>query len=410
MSEPAGAIVFLVAYVAITARRLGFLPIERPVAALSGAVVCVGVGALAPDEALAAVDGHTLLLLLGMMGMGAFLGGGGFFERAADLLARRARTPGRLLAALIWGAGALSALITNDAVCVLATPLMVELIRRHELPAAPFLIGLCTAANTGSAATLVGNPQNMLCASFGGLEYLDYLLLAGPVALAGLALNHGLVWLLYRKRLGGVLREAGPGADRSPAGSGLIPAAVIGGTAILYGAGTDLAWTAAAGFAALFLLCPRQPAAAVFGRIDWAVLLFFAGLFVVVEGFTRSGVPAWLFGRWPLPGLERPGDWLATAGVFVAGSNLVSNVPFILVIREQMALLPDPRLGYELLAVISTFAGNLMLLGSVANVIVAERSREVGSFGFLEHLKVGVPLTVLTCAAAVGWFLLVTGS
>jgi Na+/H+ antiporter NhaD/arsenite permease-like protein len=406
---PAGAVVFLVAYVAITARRLGRLPIERPVAALGGAVACVALGVLTPDEALAAVDGRTLLLLLGMMGMGAFLGGGGFFERAADLLARRARTPGRLLAALIWGGGLLSMLITNDAVCVLATPLVVALIRRHALPAAPFLIGLATAANTGSAATLVGNPQNMLCASLGGLEYLDYLLLAGPVAVLGLGINHGLIRLAYRKHLGGALRPAEQGDSRAPAGSGLVPAMVIGCTAILYGAGTDLAWTAAAGFAALFLLCPRQPAAAVFGRIDWAVLLFFAGLFVVVEGFTRSGVPAWLFQRWPLPGLGTATDSIATAGVFVAGSNLVSNVPFILVVRDQMALLPDPRLGYELLAVISTFAGNFMLLGSVANVIVAEHSREVGGFGFLEHLKVGVPLTILTSAAAVGWFLLLAG-
>ena len=131
-----------------------------------------------------------------------------------------------------------------------------------------------------------------------------------------------------------------------------------------------------------------------------SLLLFFCGLFVVVEGFVRSGVPAAVFARWPLASLGGPAG---LAGVFLVGSNVVSNVPFILVVRDQMASLPDPRLAWELLAMASTFAGNLTLLGSVANIIVAESAREIGGIGFRDYLKVGLPLALVTTALGTAW-------
>jgi Na+/H+ antiporter NhaD/arsenite permease-like protein len=146
----AGLIVFLVSYILISARRLKWLGFDRPAGALLGAVACVVFGVLGADEALAAVDGATLLLLFGVMGMGAFLGLDGFFDVLEHRLASKARTPERLLGWLVWGAGGLSALITNDAVCVLGAPLVVRTIQRHQLPALPFLLALATGANTGS--------------------------------------------------------------------------------------------------------------------------------------------------------------------------------------------------------------------------------------------------------------------
>lgn len=404
--NPVGVVIFVVTYVLISARRLRWLGLDRPAGALLGAVACVAAGVLTPRQAIDAVDGATLLLLLGVMGMGAFLAADGFFEQLELRLVSWARTPRRLLGALVWGAGLLAALITNDAVCVLGAPLVVRLIQRHRLPALPFLLALATGANTGSVATLVGNPQNMLCGLLGGLEYRQHLVLMAPVAVAGLALNHGLLLLFFRRPLGEATLGAPGGAGRlSP--QVRLTLLVIAGSALVYTLGGHLAWSAAGGFVLLMLL-HRRDTRLLWPRIDWALLLFFAGLFIVVEGFARSGAPAALFARFPLmPAAEGPLAWLRVSVIFLVGSNVVSNVPFILVVREQMAALPDPRLGWELLAMASTFAGNLTLLGSVANVIVAEAGREVGGMGFVSYLKVGLPLATLSTLLGTVWLLLI---
>lgn len=398
-----GVTIFAVTYALIAGRRLRWLPLDRPAGALFGAVAMVAAGVLGPREALEAVNAETLLLLFGLMGVGAFLALDGLLDRSADWLAARCRTPGRLLGALVWSAGLLSALITNDAVCVLGAPLVVAWVRRLGVPPLPFLLALCTAANTGSVATLVGNPQNMLCAQLGGLEYRTYLLHLAPVALAGLALNHALLALWFRRELAGELRAVS--APRLLDGRSTLTLAVLGATVAAYLSGTDLAWTAAAGFTAL-LFVQRADSARLWERIDWSVLLFFAGLFVAVAGLERSGAVQAFFERYPLAAGEQDDAsmWRASA-LFLVGSNIVSNVPFILVVREQLAAFDNPQLAWELLAMSSTFAGNLTLLGSVANVIVAERGREVGGLGFVEYLKVGVPLALATTALGTAWLL-----
>lgn len=401
--EPLGVIVFACTYALISARRLSWLGFDRPAGALLGAVACVGLGVLTPERALHAIDGGTLVLLFGVMGMGAFLSLDGFFGYVEQRLVGLARTPAGLLGGIVWGAGLLSPFITNDAVCLLAAPLVVRIIRSHALPALPFLLALATAANTGSVATLVGNPQNMLCGRLGDLHYLDHLLLVGPVALIGLAINHGVLWMFFRHQLNAVRLAPIEAATGSLDRHSRTTLGVIGATAALYAAGTDLAWTAVAGFTALMLL-HRRDTRALWPRIDWSLLLFFAGLFVVVEGFLASGAPAALFARFPLVAGEE-GLWasIRLATIFVVGSNFVSNVPFILVVREPMAQLVDPRFGWEMLAMASTFAGNLTLLGSAANIIVAEAGRDVGGIGFWSYLRVGIPLTAATTFAGVLW-------
>jgi len=399
-----GVVIFVITYALISARRLSWLPLDRPAGALLGALCYVLLGLLSPAEAGAAVNGPTLLLLFGVMGMGAFLALDGFFGEIERAVVHAARTPARLLGLIVWGAGLLSAFITNDAVCVLGAPLVIRLIRRHDLPPLPFLLALASAANTGSVATLVGNPQNMLCASLGHLSYREHLLLVGPLALLCLAANHALLWIVFRGRLGGaLLADASHRFLTSRTGLTL---AIIAGTAVAYTAGADLPWAATAGFVLLMLL-HRRDTRLLWGRIDWSLLLFFAALCVVVEGFLRSGAPARLFARFPLAaGGDGIAGWLRLAAIFLVGSNVVSNVPFIRVVRGQMAALPHPALGWELLAVASTFAGNLTLLGSVANIIVAESARELGGIGFVEHLKIGFPLAILTTALGTAWLLL----
>jgi len=409
----AGITIFAVTYVLISVRRLGWLGFDRPAGALLGATACVVSGVLRPREALGAIDGATLLLLFGMMGMGAFLSLDGFFDALELRIAKWAGTPARMLGLLVWGSGLLSALITNDAVCVLGALLVVRSIRRHELPALPFLLALATGANTGSVATLVGNPQNMLCGLLGGLSYRSHFLLMAPVAAFGLALNHALLAFSFRRQLAEAkLAGAAPG-EPDTAGqlsrASTLTLGVIAASSLVYMLGGDLAWTAAGGFVVL-MLGHRRDTRELWPRIDWALLLFFSGLFVVVEGFARSGAPAAFFERFPLASAQvGVGAWLRLAGIFLVGSNVVSNVPFILVVRDQMATLHDPTLAWELLAMASTFAGNLTLLGSVANIIVAEAGHEVGGIGFWEYLKVGLPLAVTTTLFGVLWLLWVTG-
>ncbi len=403
-----GIAIFAVTYVLISSRRWSWLGLDRPGAALLGAVACVALGVLSPHGALGAVDGATLLLLFGMMGMGAVLALDGCFERLEERLTARAGSAARLLGLLVWGAGALSALITNDAVCVLGAPLVVRLIQRHGLPALPFLLALATGANTGSVITLVGNPQNMLCGLLGGLQYREHLALMLPVGVVGLALNHALLAWTFRA----ALREARLSPPQPPepfAPETRLTLLAIAGSVLAYLLGADLAWTAAGGFAVLLLLRRMDPRE-IWPRIDWALLVFFAGLFVVVQGFGASGAPAALFARFPLQH-EAGGalGWLRLSGIFLIGSNLVSNVPFILVVREQMATLSNPRLGWELLTMASTFAGNLTLIGSVANVIVAEAGRDVGGIGFWQYLRVGLPLALSTTLLGVAWLLFVAG-
>ncbi len=393
-----GIFVFAVTYLLVGSRRLKFIRLDRAGAALVGAVLAVALGAVSPAQASDAVDHTTIILLFAVMGMGGFLSLDGFFERAGRMLLARLRTKRRLVGAVVWGAGLLGAIVTNDAVCVLVAPLVVGFIERQRLPRAPLLAALATGANTGSVATLVGNPQNMLCGSLGDLRFASFLVHMAPVALAGLAINHAILLFLFRRELDGDLPHE-PCSERLFTSRSALTLAVTLGAVVLYTAGASLPFTALGGFAIL-LVVHRQEPASVWARIDWSVLLFFAGLFVAVDALARSGVAAWAFAHFPLVGSE-PGlpGWLRAAMVFLVGSNVVTNVPFILIVRPEMASLPDPTLGWELLAMASTFAGNLTLLGSVANVIVAEKAERVGGLRFFEYLRFGVPISVATTLA-----------
>ncbi|MCA9639948.1 MAG: hypothetical protein H6718_17805 [Polyangiaceae bacterium] len=405
-----GILIFAITYLLISAGRVRALGLDRPAGALFGAVACVALGVLTPEDALGAVDGDTLLLLFGVMGMGAFLARGEFLEQLEVRVTRWARTPVGLLGVIVWGAGLLSALITNDAVCVLAAPSVVRLVRRHSLPPLPYLLALATAANTGSVATLVGNPQNMLCGLLGGLSYRSHLMLLGPVALFGLALNHGILLLFFHRAIQESHLKVEELRSEPISFRTKLTLGVIMSTAVAYALGAHLAWTAAAGFVVL-LLVQRVDARELWPRIDWALLLFFTGLFVVVEGLARSGAPAWFFEQLPLT-LDSASttSGLKLTTLFLLGSNVVSNVPFILLVKDQIARFQEPSLGWELLAMASTFAGNLTLIGSVANLIVAEAARDVGGMRFFAYLRVGFPIAVTTALVGAAWLMLVHGS
>ncbi len=392
--------VFAVTWLLIAFRRLSWLPIGRPAGALLGAVAMVAVGALTPEEALAAVDGATIALLLGMMLLTAWLERSGGFGWAAHHALALAGTPLRLLVALAWAAAGLSALLVNDTVCLFLTPLLVGLLKRTRLPPAPFLVTLATSANVGSAATLVGNPQNMLIGSMSGVSFARFLAVVGPAAFVGMVAHTLLLVLMFRRALPAEpLPPAGPApelARDAPVVLGVCAAVVLGMLA-----GLDLGFCALSSAVALMILDRREPSEAI-ARVDGSLLLFFAGLFVVVRGLADTGLPgrAWDAAA-PGFSFEDPLGVAWLVGALVVGSNVVSNVPLVLLVGPELEALGRPETSWPLLGLVTTIAGNLTLVGSVANVIVAEQAREVHELGFVEYLRVGLPSTLLVLAVAV---------
>lgn len=305
--------------------------------------------------------------------------------------------------------GVLSAFLVNDVVCVALTPLVLHLCQRLKRPPIPYLVGLATASNIGSVATITGNPQNIIIGSLSHISYLRFAARLAPVALIGLVLNFVVVALVYRKTLARAEAEEGPTPVHEPPRIRvhrglLIKSAVV--TLVTVGAffaGQPIALAALLASAVLRL--DRVRPEKVYKAIDWPLLIMFAGLFVVVHAFEVNVVQTW--------GLERRRALLESPVVLVSGlsvvlSNLVSNVPAVLLFKPLMDVMPQQELVWLALATSSTLAGNLTVLGSIANLIVVENARRAGTeLGFLEYLKVGVPLTLLTTLVGVAWLALV---
>lgn len=391
--------VFALTYALIAARRVRWLPIGRPAGALLGAFLMVVVGALTPAQTYAAIDGDTILLLFAMMGLVAYVERAGFFEWAAGHAIRRARTPRGLLVAVSLLSGVLSAFLVNDTVCVFLTPLVVLTGQKARLPLGPYLIATATSANLGSAATLVGNPQNMIIGGQSGLSFAAFAGLAAPAAALALALNTGLLLLYYGRVLGAATLE--PPATTRPHGPRLARVGIaVAGVIFAFFSGAHLGYAALGGLVAL-IVAERSDPQEIFARIDWPLLVFFAGLFVVVAGLAATGLvdAAW----------QAAGPWLshgsasglaALTALYVAGSNLVSNVPMVLLAAPGVAA-EDSVLAWVLLGFVTTVAGNLTLIGSVANIIVAEKARGAHELGFLEYLRFGLVSTLLVLAVCV---------
>lgn len=391
--------VFALTYLLIAARRLRWLPIGRPSGALLGAFLMVATGVLTPERSYAAVDGDTIVLLFAMMGLVAYVERAGFFEWAAGHAIRRARTPVGLLVGVSLLSGAASALLVNDTVCVFLTPLVVLTCRQAGLPLAPYLIATATSANVGSAATLVGNPQNMIVGTASGLSFTEFAALAAPVAALGLAVNVGLLLLYYRRTVGST--PLAPPPAIVPQTARLARAGlVVVGVMVAFVAGGHLGYAALGGLVALILL-EREDPQAVFARIDWTLLVFFAALFVVVAGLATTGLvdAAWRAAG-PALAHDSGAGVAALTGLYAVGSNLVSNVPMVLLAAPGVAA-EGSAFAWVLLAFVTTVAGNLTLIGSVANIIVAEKAREAHELGFVEYLRFGAVSTIVVLAVCV---------
>jgi Na+/H+ antiporter NhaD/arsenite permease-like protein len=397
----AAILVFLATYAVVAIGKLPGTRLDRAGAALLGASLMVACGAIPLEEAYRAIDFDTIALLLGMMIVVANLRLSGFFRVVGAWAVARARHPAALLAAIVLVSGLLSAILVNDTVCLVMTPLVIEVVRRLRRPPVPYLLAVAMASNVGSVATITGNPQNMIIGSLSKIPYGSFAAALSPVALAGLLLTFLLIALLHP---GEFFTRARLSAERRPTRAHralawkavLVTAAMV----VLFFAGVPVAKVALVGGA--FLLLTRSiKADKVYAEIDWPLLLMFAGLFVVVAGLERAVLTPERVSA--VARLHLESVWVLSAAT-AALSNLVSNVPAVLVLRPFVGALADPERAWLVVAMAATLAGNLTLVGSVANLIVARRAEQDGvMIGFWAYARVGVPLTLLTIALGAAW-------
>lgn len=406
--------IFALTYLFIAGTGLPGVKLDRPGGALLGALAMVVFGVVTPaevfnhaeDRARHAVDLDTLLLLLGMMMLASYLTHAAFFRAAGYHAVRLARTPRTLLVAVASISAALSAVLVNDTVCLMLTPLVLSVVDQGKLPPAPYLLAVCMGSNAGSAATFTGNPQNMLIQGTSGISYASFAgYMALPAALSTAAVIAVLLFVFRRKLSpeGFEPQPPPPPIDRRLMALCLL---ALAGVLVAFFAGLPMSWSALAGAAVVMALSGPRPRE-MLEKVDFVLLLFFASLFVVVYGVHKEG---WidrmhdLFA--PLMRGSAARESAGFAALTVLGSNLFSNVPFVMLARHWVPSMQDPLLAWHVLALGSTLAGNLTLIGSVANLIVFEAARERLRFSFWEYLKVGVPATVASLALGVGALLL----
>jgi Na+/H+ antiporter NhaD/arsenite permease-like protein len=378
------------------------LALDRTGVALLGALVLVATERVTPASAWGSVDVPTLTLLFGLMVVSAQFRLGGFYTWLTRRIVAAPLDPPALLAAVVVVSGALSALLANDIVCLAVAPLLVEGCARRGLDPVPFLLALACSANVGSAATLIGNPQNMLIGQTLRLSFGGFLKDALVPSAVGLVLVWGIVLLTARGRW--AARTPPPAVDASPldrwqTAKGLV---VLGLLVLGFLFAPVPREVLALGAAALLLTSRRMASRDLIGLVDWHLLVLFIGLFVVNHAVAQHGLAARATVSLRAAGVDL-GDmrWLFPATAVL--SNLVSNVPAV------MLLLPHARhpLAGPILALSSTLAGNLLVVGSIANIIVVDQARALGvRIGWREHARVGVPVTLATLLVAAAWLAL----
>jgi Na+/H+ antiporter NhaD/arsenite permease-like protein len=377
--------------------------VDRAGAAIIGAVATVGLGVLTYEEATLAVDFKTIIILFSMMILVANLKLAGFFELVGDVVYQWVSSTRQLLLAVIMASGIMSALAINDIVCLLFTPVVLLICKKTQCNPLPHLLGVAMASNIGSAATLLGNPQNILVGSLSGMSFDSYFFAGSPVAIAGLLATYGSISYYCRKELAG--RFVVPPSSHINIHKYLVVKSLIVLIFILsaYMVGCDLALVSCLGGAAL-LITRRVKPNKVYSSVDFNLLVIFIGLFVVVAGVKNSGLMAFVLDRLSFAGFDSLGLFATTTLVL---SNIVSNVPAVLLLKF---LIPaqNPEYWWKALALFSTLAGNLTISGSIANLIVVEiAKRENINVTAWYYFKVGFPLTILTVMVGVLWLSIV---
>jgi len=397
----ATATIFILTYAGVALGRIPGLRLDRAGIALTGAALMMAIGAIAPDEAYRAIDLDTIALLLGMMIIVAHLKLSGFFRLVAGWALAHAHSLLVLLATVVFTTGALSAFLVNDAVCLVMAPLVIAVTRSLRRDPIPYLLAVAMASNVGSTATITGNPQNMIISTLSHIPYTQFAKTLAPVAAAGLlAVIFLLAFLWWAELRGGSHLTAKPATTRPHkaqlAKALLVTVGVIGS----FFAGVPVAKSAILGGSLLLITRAINPRK-VYRELDGSLLLMFAGLFVVVAAAEKVLLKPEALAA--VQTFRLSNAYILTAVTAVL-SNVVSNVPAVLVLKPFVQDLADQQHAWLVIAMSATLAGNLTLVGSIANLIVAERARASGiELSFWTYSRAGVPLTLITLLIGAWW-------
>lgn len=398
-------VVFFSSYLVFAIGRFPGTRIDRPAAAIIGAAVMFAFRIISPEMAMHSIDFATIVLLFSMMLITANLHISGFFDWITSICVEHVR-PRLLLPSVIFTSGILSAFLVNDIVCLLMAPLVLRVCREMGRPATPYLLALATASNIGSTATITGNPQNILIGSLSKISYSDFLAHLGPIALIGLLLDWLVLhWIYFRRSQ--PIPSGMPRQPEAPAPSELhlgFPVTVTVLVLIGFFLGVPPALAASVG-AAVLLLHPRYHPSQIYGEVDSSLLVFFIGLFLIVGAVEQAGIAQQMLQI--AEHLNLRNLWIFSA-VTATLSNIVSNVPAVMLLKNLAPQYGNSHTFWVLLAMSSTLAGNLTVTGSVANIVVIEKVRNEHPISFREYMRVGIPLTLLTMVAGILWLRITT--
>lgn len=394
------SIVFGLVYLGMAAGRVPGLRVDRSGIAMIAAVVLVAAGTLTSTQLMQAMHFPTLLLLGGLMVLSARVRASGFYDALATGIARQARRPHHLLAMIVAVAGLLSAFLVNDVVVFAMAPLLCRGLAARKLDPRPYLFALAAASNAGSAATLIGNPQNILIGQVGRLGFWPYLAIAAVPALASLVIVFATIALVWRESLCEKPEEAEiekPSIDRAglfASGAGLVLLLVLFATPMPRAIAALLV-------AALLLISRTTPSRQFINQIDLPLIILFTSLFVINAAFSATGLPqegmAWLANMHLLP--DRA---MLLAPFSLLASNTIGNVPAVMLLLKVWHGVPEGALVG--LAIFATLAGNFLLVGSIANLITAEGARQHGTIlTFRDHARAGIPMTLVSMLLAALW-------
>jgi Na+/H+ antiporter NhaD/arsenite permease-like protein len=397
----AASLIFLGTYLVLALGRLPGFRVDRTGAAIIGASLMIAFNILSLEEVYASIDHNTILLLFGMMIVVANLRLSGFFTAVSEWTVENAHHPLTLLAAIIFVAGAFSAFFVNDTMCLVLTPLVLETVIALKRNPVPYLLAVAMASNVGSVATITGNPQNMMIGAYSGIPYRHFAAAMMPVGAIGLILVFGIIAVYYRKEFRQTERVILENRHVRVNRVLMCKSLVVSGLMILFFfIGWPIAKVAVVA-GALLLVTRRVKPEKIYHEIDFSLLILFIGLFIVIAGIDKTSLPADALALISGYGLERPVVLSSVAAVL---SNLASNVPAVLLFKPLVPHFADPGRAWLILAMASTLAGNLTVLGSIANLIVIQRSKSHVTISFWEYFKVGLPITAATIAVGV-WLL-----
>ena len=401
------AIIFFVTYTGIALGSIPGLAIDRTGIALLGAIAMLATGILNDDEAFKAIDAPTILLLYSLMVLSAQFTLGGFYTKVALSIVRFVTRPEMFLFALIFTSAFLSAVIANDIVCLAFTPVICVAAVRASLNPIPFVLALSCASNIGSAATIMGNPQNMLIGQVGALRFGGFVLWCLPPTIVSLVVLYFIIVVMYRGKWRDGSIVLNENADGWPQYDFHQSAKALALTAVLIvvfftGIPREVSALTVAGI----ILCNRRISTrSILSRVDWHLITLFCALFIVVEGVIKYGIPQ--TGVLTLASLGYDiNEPLVLSTVTLALSNIVSNVPAVMLLLKNIDL--ERTTNLYLLALVSTYAGNLFIIGSIANLITIEQARSYNVFvGFWTHARVGVPVTIVSISVALMWMFII---